>query len=157
MSKSTDFNFGWNVTGASDRVGAETQGENMIPRSSGNSNQSRNGGTRKGSGFRFLNADMLSSAHQLATIVDARTQPDSFRPNQQCVVVKLRFKNEYILWTLRTGNPSLETIGDAIGEDETTWKNREIELFIEEDSFDGKKWIRCEVVSAVSSSLKKGK
>jgi len=100
---------------------------------------------------------MLSTAHQLATIADARVQDDNFKPNgPQVVVVKLKFKGEFILWTLRSNNPCLEAIGDAFGDDETAWKGLDIELYIEEDSFDGKKWIRVEPV-AKTATTKRGK
>lgn len=123
------------------------QGDNMIPRGNPSTGGSGGGGRkRRGSGLRYLAAEMLTTTHQAASIVDARTQPDQFRPGTECVVVKLKFKGEYILWTLRSGNPSLETLGDALGDDETTWKGAELELYIEEDGFDGKKWIRSEVV-----------
>ncbi len=129
------------------------QGEqdSMIPR--GNSSPSNGKGKKKASGFRYLSADMLTSTHQLATIQDARMQPDNFNPNSPDVlVVKLKFKGEFILWTLRANNPSLEELGDAFGDDETKWNGKEIELFIEEDNFTGKKWIRSEAVTETRKS-----
>lgn len=126
---------------------------NMIPR--GNAPQ-QGGNQRKGkrTGLRYLSADMLSTTHQAATIVDARIQPDNFRPGQDAVVVKLKFKGEFLLWTLRQGNPNLEGFGDAMGDDEQNWKNHDIELYIEEDQFDGKKWIRSEVAPTTAASTK---
>src|SRR5580704_15838654 len=61
---------------------------NMIPRSNGNS------GTVKGkkpAGLKYLSTGMLSSAHQTATIVDARIEPDNFGADKpDVVVVKLK-------------------------------------------------------------------
>ena len=129
---------------------AENQNEEnntMIPRGQPQHDQQggNNRGKRKGSGLRYLSADMLSATHQTATINDARVENDTFRQGT-VVTVKLKFKGEFILWTLRPGNPNLETIGDALGDDETTWHGHDLELFIEEDQFNGKKWIRSEVV-----------
>jgi hypothetical protein len=127
------------------------ENEDMIPRSDkqigddGNRSSGRKG---KRSGLRYLSADMLTNTHQMAEIVDARTQPDNFgKDRPDVVVVKLRFKGEFILWTLRVNNPALEELGNKFGDDESTWKGRQIELYIEEDNFDGKKWIRCEAVT----------
>lgn len=160
-----DFDFGWNVqpvkddvpeypTGTTDRFGDDDNEENnMIPR--GNNNSERNNqpqrGKRKGTGLRYLSTDMLSPSHELATIVDARVEEDNFRPNQTQVTVKLKFKGEFLLWSLRPGNPNLETLGDAMGDDETTWKGHEVELYIEVDAFNGKSWIRSEVPVASST------
>jgi hypothetical protein len=130
------------------------QGDNMIPRGNGTQSQPQRTG-RKRSGLRYLTADMLSATHQIATVVDARVQPDNFRPGQDSVVVKLKFKGEFILWTLRSGNPSLEVLGDAMGDDESSWKGHDIELYIEEDSFDGKKWIRSEVAPSAPTTKSK--
>jgi hypothetical protein len=155
-----DFDYGFNVkqddvptyqqeppTAANDRDGDQQLGEqdDMIPRGTPSNDQPNQRGKRKGSGLRYLSADMLSNTHQAATINDARVENDTFRQGT-VVTVKLKFKGEFILWTLRPGNPNLDTLGDALGDDETTWKGKDIELFIEEDSFNGKKWIRSEVV-----------
>jgi hypothetical protein len=177
VGKQDDFNFGHNVAPTDDvptytqacmgilvcphcgkyaicgdieAFTTEATGEqdNMIPRgerAQGDDNSRR--GKKKGSGLGYLTIDKLSSAHQLASIVDARVQPDNFGANKpDVVVVKLKFKGEFILWTLRSNNPCLETLGDAYGDDEKKWAGRDIELYYEEDSFDGKKWIRVEAV-----------
>lgn len=130
---------------------------NMIPRSKQFGDDGNTSGRRKkGSGLRYLSADMLTTTHQLATIVAARTQPDNFKPNgPDVVVVKLKLKGEFLLWTLRSSNPSLEILGDAFGDDETAWNNKDVELFIEEDGFDGKKWIRVE--PSTTQPTKRGK
>lgn len=127
----------------------------MIPRGNSNSGNNDGRGKRKGTGLRYLSAEMLSTAHQLATIVAARMEPDTFRRGQDSLVCKLKFRGEFILWTLREGNPSLETIADALGDDETKWSNAEIELYLEEDDFNGKKWIRAEVVQTVDRASEK--
>jgi hypothetical protein len=180
----TDFEFGWNEkpdystddppTYAQACIGmmvcphcgralicgdippTKQENNNMtIPRSSSNEGGSSGQRRKKGAGLRYLTADMLSTSHQLATIADARMQDDNFKPNApQVVVVKLKFKGEFILWTLRQSNPNLDQLIDVFGDEEAAWKGREIELYIEEDDFDGKKWIRSEPV-AVSSSKKK--
>jgi hypothetical protein len=133
--------------------------DNMIPRNqpatNNQGNSQRGGARRKGSGLRYLTSDMLSDAHQLASIIDARVQPDSFRPGTEAVVVKLKFRGEFILWTLRQGNPNLEAVGDAFGDDETSWKDRELELYVETDDFDGKKWIRCEPITKKTATTKR--
>jgi hypothetical protein len=136
----------------SEQIEQEGEQNDMIPRGN-NSNQSTKGGKKKASGFRFISADMLSSTHQLATIQDARIQPDNFNPNApEVLVVKLKFKGEFILWTLRANNPNLEELGDSFGDDESKWSGKEIELFVEEDNFSGKKWIRAEAVTEGSKS-----
>jgi hypothetical protein len=137
--------------------------DNMIPRRNENASpQGNQQSTRRGrrSGLRYLNADMLSSAHQIATIVDAKVQPDKFRSGEECVVVKLKFKGEYVLWTLRPSTRSdvvtpLEIIGDCLGDNEQEWKGNDIELYLEEDSFDGRKWIRVDVVPQEKAITKK--
>jgi hypothetical protein len=143
------------VTPVNDHGSTESgENNNMIPRGSSNenTNNQQQRGRRKGSGLRYLSAEMLSATHQTATITDARVQPDNFRAGQSAVVVKLKFKGEFILWTLRQGNPNLDAMGDAMGDDESTWKGHEVELYLEEDQFDGKKWIRSEVVQVTASS-----
>jgi hypothetical protein len=157
-----DFDYGHNVkpvqddvptyqqdsTGTDDGPGEATEeNNNMIPRGQPQQDQQggQNRGKRKGSGLRYLSADMLSATHQAATINDARVENDTFRQGT-VVTVKLKFKGEFILWTLRPGNPNLETLGDALGDDETSWHGHDIEVYVEEDNFNGKKWIRSEVV-----------
>jgi hypothetical protein len=154
-----DFNFGYNIrqddvptyeqptVAKDDGPGGTTEEDNtVIPRGQPQQDQGGNNrGKRKGSGLRYLSADMLSATHQAATINDARVENDTFRQGT-VVTVKLKFKGEFILWTLRPGNPNLETLGDALGDDETTWHGHDIELYVEEDNFNGKKWIRSEVV-----------
>jgi hypothetical protein len=152
-----DFDFGYNVqpidavpeypTAATDRDGGDVEDNDMIPRGNNNNDQqSGQRGKRKGSGLRYLSADMLSSTHQTASIVDARVEQDTFRQGQTVVTVKIKFKGEFLLWSLRPGNPNLDTLGDAMGDDEKTWKGHDVELYIEEDTFNGKKWMRSEVV-----------
>jgi hypothetical protein len=155
-----DFDYEYNVTpvkgdvptyhqdstGTNDGSGEVGEENNtMIPRGQPQQDQGNQHGKRKGSGLRYLSADMLSATHQAATINDARVENDTFRQGA-VVTVKLKFKGEFILWTLRPGNPNLETLGDALGDDETTWHGHDIELYVEEDNFNGKKWIRSEVV-----------
>jgi hypothetical protein len=145
------------LTGVYDDGGGDNkENNNMIPRTQQSNTGGKGGGRRKGAGLRYLSAEMLSTSHQLASIIDARVQEDKFRAGNTCVVVKLKFKGEHILWTLRPGNPCLDTLGDAYGDEESTWKSRELELFIEEDSFDGKQWIRCEAVAAAPGKKSKG-
>lgn len=134
--------------------------DTMIPRGQATTTTTQQqGGTRrrKGTGLRYLSAEMLSTSHQMATITEARVQDDTFRPGAQCVVAKLKFKGEFLLWTLRPGNPCLETIGDVFGDDERSWGNREIELYTEVDTFDGKTWIRVEPIVASSAPKKSGR
>ncbi len=137
------------------------ESSDMIPRTNtgtntGSGSNQQGGGRRKGSGFRYLSADMLSASHQLAVIADARVEKDTFRQGSDAVVVKLKFKGEFLLWTLRPGNPALETLGDAMGDDEANWKDHEIELYLEEDNFNGKKWIRADIAPK-GSATKKGR
>lgn len=102
--------------------------------------------TKKRTGFDYLAVTMLSATHQLATIVDARVEKDNFRKDEEVVVTKLKMKGQYILWTLRDNNPCLDVLMDSFGADESKWKEKEIELYLEEDNFNGKQWIRCEAV-----------
>lgn len=120
---------------------------NMIPReqeSQGGNSQRRG---RKSKGLRYLNADMLTSAHQLANIVAARVVDDTFNQGKKAVETKLKFKGEFILWTLRLNNPNTDVICDALGDDETAWGGRDIELYTETDDFNGRIQIRVDVVS----------
>jgi hypothetical protein len=144
-------------------VQVETQTEeynSMIPKASQDASRplhvSRSFGSnkRKGTGFKYLNADILSSAHQLAQIAGARVIDDAFRKGEQCVETKLKFKGEYILWTLRPGNPNLDVIADALGEDESAWAGHEVELFTETDDWNGKTMIRVEMVKAAAPPKK---
>jgi hypothetical protein len=152
------YDFVFNPTAVDDDDGGVSEENEMIPRDtpSQGGNGTQRGGRRRGTGLRYLNTDMLSTAHQLASIADARVQPDNFRPGEFAVVVKLKFRGEFILWSLRPKNPNLETIAEALGDDETTWKGRDIELYVEEDDFDGRKQIRAEVAPAPTAG-KKGK
>lgn len=136
--------------------------DDMIPRGNqtfGDDGNSRGRGRgKKRTGLRYLSADMLSTTHQVAEIIGARTQDDNFgKDRPQVVVVKLRLKGEFILWTLRVNNPALEELGNKFGDDETAWKDRQIELYLEEDNFDGKQWIRCEAVNTPTTTSKRGK
>lgn len=135
----------------------EWENDKMIPRDSGNSASGGRSSSKKkgGSGLRYLSTDMLNTDKQTALIVDARTQDDNFKPGKQLVVVKIKFKGEMLLWTLRPGNPNMDVLADAMGDDETAWKDRSIELFNEVDSFDHKVWMRCEVLPTVSASKRK--
>ena len=131
-------------------------GENdeMIQR--GNESKGQRRGGRTNQGVPFLTVDKLSSDHSPATILAARLQDDNFKPNgPQVVVVKILLRSNTFLWTLRSNNPNLDALVDAFGPDESTWENRKISMYIEEDNFDGKKWIRCEAVTESAGGKKK--
>jgi len=128
----------------------------MIQR--GGSQQSQNGRNqgrkRTNAGVPFLTVEKLTFDKQAAKILAAQVRPDNFRQGQTSVVVKILLRSNTFLWTLREGNPNLDILCDAMGEDESQWNGREIFLFVEEDDFDGKKWIRSEVASTVGRSKK---
>lgn len=134
----------------------------MIPRgnseqSSGGGNRSFGNGKRKQNGYTYLSTADLSTEKQTAKILDAKTMPDDFKPGQSKVVIKLKFKGEIKLWSLRQGNPNLETLGDALGDDETQWTNASVELFNEQDSFSGKMFMHSEVETPEAARPKKTK
>lgn len=128
----------------------------MIPREqeSTNSNTQRRGG-RKSKGLRYLNTDMLTSTHQLANIVAARVIDDTFNQGKKAVETKLKFKGEFILWTLRLNNPNTDVICDALGDDETAWGGRDVELYTETDDFNGRTQIRVDVVPLPATSKRR--
>jgi hypothetical protein len=121
----------------------------VIPRGTAN-NQTSNR-KRRNSGLDFFNVEMLTPQKQPCKILAARTQDDTFKPGNKLVAVKVLFRSNTYLWNLRPGNPNLDIIGDAIGDDETQWAGRELLVFTEKDDFDNKIWMRCEVVSEPTS------
>jgi hypothetical protein len=133
------------------QIDATGEQDNMwkSPNNSGNNRQQR-----QQTGFRYLNASMLSFVHQLATIDDARIEEDKYRKGEEVLNLKIKFKGEFILWPLRNGNPCLGVILAELGDDETRFKGAELELFIEEDAFDGKRQIRVEVKQVAPASKK---
>jgi hypothetical protein len=129
----------------------EEDDPNMIPRGNMAPQNARGRGTgtqRQQTGLDFLSIKDLSATKQLAKILAARTQPDTYKPGQpDLVAVKIQLPGKLRLWNLRTNNPNLEYLGDQLGDDETQWAGVELFLFNEVDEFDNKTWIRCEVAS----------
>jgi len=161
----TDFDYGWNV--AQDDVPTYDQscmgmmvcphcgkaamcgdvakliGENMIPRTTPN-NPRQSGGKRKPNGLPFLSKEHANHAKQPGKVVAARLEDDNFRKGEQVVTLKVEFREQHYLYNLRTNNPTLDSLIEAWGDDETTWNNKPVVIFNEEDDFNGKTWLRIE-------------
>jgi len=106
----------------------------------------------KGSGLPYLKIENLTTDKQRAKILWAG-DPKELGGNRfnNIVVLKLEFKvsGRKYLWGLKNENPNLDTLCAGMTEDENTWTDREIDLFLEVKKIDEKKYVRCEVVPVV--------
>lgn len=126
-----------------------TTGENddMINRD--NRNNDRQGGRAGGRGGRrnglaYLSTKEATHTAQPGKIIAARVEDDTFRPGNQVVAMRIRFKGQDWLYNLRTNNPTLDGLCNAFGDDESTWAGKDVSIFNEEDDFNGKVWLRID-------------
>jgi hypothetical protein len=133
-----------------DTISNDGGNDSMIPR--GNNQQTNSGrGQGKRNGLPFLSTKDATTMHQPAKIVAARLEDDTYRPGNQVVALKLNYRGQLWLYNLRTNNPTLDTLCNGFGDDESTWSGRNIEIFNEEDSFNGKLWLRLEPSNDVTT------
>lgn len=177
MGKDTDFNYGANVAevdapsyecmgrcvcsicgkfhGYCSEVGVQPEKEdNMINRGE-SGNTGNNKGQRKRNGLPFLSTENASSTKRPGNIVAARVEDDSFRPGHQVVALKIAFNGQHYLYNLRTNNPTLDSLCSSFGDDESQWNGKDIFIFNEEDTFNGKIWLRMEAAEPEPKSRRK--
>lgn len=130
--------------------------DNMIQRpptsqpSSNGGGQQQQGNFRKRNGLPFLNVRDISFHPEPATIVVARVDDDNFKPGNQIVNCKIKFRGQHFLYGLRFNNPNLGILCDAFGQDERDWVNKEIEVSKEADEVTGREYIRFAPSSATA-------
>ncbi len=121
---------------------------------SNNNGGAQSGGTtRRRNGLPFLNVRDVSFHPEPGTIVVARVDDDNFKPGNQIVNCKIKFRGQHFLYGLRFNNPNLGILCDAFGQDERDWTDAEIEISKEADEVTGREYIRL----APSSATKKDK
>lgn len=120
--------------------------ETMIPRGTNSrQQQSGGGGTKRQQGYDYARYDSpwLTYDEQTAKIQEVKINPQvEGRQNYSDVVVKFTVGGKPHLLGLRVGNPELDKLTDAFGDNENQWVGREFAIYLEEDVFDGKKWVR---------------
>ena len=114
----------------------------------------RSSGGGSGDGIKYLTKADVSVDKRPAKILSTRVQPDNFKPEEDVVSVKILFNGNVKLWTLRMTNPNLDTFIDAWSNDETTWLEKEFNLFLITDEHDGKTQIRAEIITPAPPAKK---
>lgn len=112
----------------------------------GTTGGNRGGSRRRGQGLPFLTVEQLTTTKKPGVLLQARVEADNFRNGQDMVACKIMFNNTLYLLNLRDGNPNLDTLCDALGEDESTWNKVDVLFYKEIDDFNAKEWMRIEVV-----------
>jgi hypothetical protein len=103
---------------------------------------------RQGTGHKYLALSDLSFDKKTAKILGVKVGPGtaSWNKDQTVVTCKLSLEGSLRMWTLTVNNPNLEILQNAFGSDENDWTEKKVQLFIEENDWDGKQNIRCAVV-----------
>jgi len=131
----------------------------MIPRSTAGQQQSsqpaaRGQATRPG--LPYLNMKNMYDYLELdvkypARIIECRVNSQT-SGTQSPVILKLAIKGKTVLWGLKTNNPSLEILTELLGDDENNWADKQVQMWLHEDKFDGRVWI---TVGALEKETKK--
>jgi hypothetical protein len=148
-----DFNLAGTPTQENDEMINRNQQTSSQPQQQ---QQRRGGRTGGGSsdGIKYLSKADVSIDKRPAKILSTRVQPDNFKPEEDVVSVKILYNGNVKLWTLRMTNPNLDTFIDAWSNDESTWLEKEFNLFLITDEHDGKTQIRAEIITPAPAAKK---
>ena len=133
---------------------------NMIPQgNAGSQSQGAGGRSRpqqQGLEYARWNSPWLSFDWKTARILSIKVnQPVEGRQQFSDVVVKFALDGQQRLLGMKVDSRELTTLTQQFGSDENKWIDGEFQIRIEEDDFDGKKYVRIQTVE--TSSKKKGK
>jgi hypothetical protein len=134
-----------------------TTGANMtIPTSSGGSTQGgQSRGKQQGLQYARWDSPWLSFDKKEARVIDVKVNiPVEGKQQFSDVVMKFACDGVPRLWGFKAGTPELEKLTAAWGSNENDWPEKKFFIYLEEDMFDGKRYVRAEPIMA---EKKKGK
>ena len=128
-------------------------GTYMLPRagaSSQNQAASGGGGGRQRSGLPYITEAQLSFDKKRCRVMAVKVNDTPIKEGQRRysdVVVKFAMGGEMFLLGLKADNPNYELLVKAFGDDDNRWPDREFFMYVEEDEFDKRRWMRVEPVT----------
>ena len=129
-------------------------GTYMLPRpgaQGGNQSQQQGGGGgRQRSGLPYVNESNLSLDKKRCRVLAVKLNDAPVKEGQRRfsdVIVKFAMGGDMFLLGLKTDNPNYEILCKAFGEDDNRWPEREFFMFLEEDDFDKRRWVRVEPIT----------
>jgi hypothetical protein len=133
---------------------------NMIPRGTGTAAPAAGGGRgnqQVGLPYARWNSPFLTADWKTARIVDVKVNvPVPGRAQYSDVVAKCALEGQPFLLGMKVDSRELSILTEQFGTDENKWVDGEFQIRIEEDSFDGKRYVRVQPVPD-SKSAKKGR
>lgn len=136
----------------------------MLPATTlGTPQQQSSGGARPQSarrqnGLPYIKVENLSTDKAIARVLDVRIAepaPEGSR-NFSDIRIKIACKGATWLYGLKLNNPELKKLQDAFSLDENNWPGKEFYLYVEEDEFDGKLYMRVDTNVTTGKAAKKG-
>jgi hypothetical protein len=89
------------------------------------------------------NSPFLSFDWKTARIKDVKVNtPKAGRENYSDVIVKVSVEGTLALYGLKADQDEFATLARLFGTDENNWTDKEFLIRLEEDTFDGKRWVR---------------
>src|SRR5271157_34267 len=148
------------VYGVCNEIEAVEREKEMLSRAgAGAAPATAGSGKSQRAGYRYINEQDLSATEKRRfRIIDVKENTEPLREEQKRfsdVVFKGAFRGETRLLGFKLSNPNLVIIQEELGLEENTYPGRELDLFLEQDEFTGRYWMRVEVPSA--SEVKKAK
>ena len=130
---------------------------NVGPTQGGGSGGGRTRGKQQGLEYVRWDSPFLSYDKKTARILETKINvPVEGRQQFSDVVLKISIEGKPRLYGMKADNPELEKMVEWWGDDENRWINNEFLIYLEEDSFDGKKWVRVAQIEGEKTE-KKGK
>lgn len=128
-------------------------GNYMLPKPGAQNNgqgQQGGGGGRQRSGLPYVNESNLSLDKKRCRVLAVKLNDAPVREGQRRfsdVIVKFAMGGDMYLLGLKTDNPNYEILCKAFGEDDNRWLEREFFMYLEEDDFDKRRWVRVEPIT----------
>lgn len=135
----------------------EKGNENMLPRPGQNAPAQSSGQQRQRSGYPYLKETDLTLDKKEARIIQVRNNDEPVKDGQRRfsdIIVKIAVGGTIYLWGMKYNNPNFTILIEAFGQNENDWAEKKCYIFLEQEEFSGRNFIRCEPQTAASK--KKG-
>ena len=125
----------------------------MLPASTAGKPQTQSTGNRQQSGGRsglnYIKPANLTTDKAIAKILDVRVAepPQDGTRNFSDIRFKIALRGVTWLYGVRLNNPELKKLQDAFGLDENNYPGKKFYMYVQEDEFDGRIYMRVEPIT----------
>lgn len=117
----------------------------MLPAATSQDNGTRNGrGGSQRAGLPYLKAENLTFEKKPAKVLAVKIN-EAGKNKFSDVVLKVMYSGALYLFGLKISNPNYAILLDCWGPNDKTWIDKEFLVFLEQDEFDNRNWVRIEV------------